>query len=92
MYYVSRVLGCLALLGLALAASFSFRLAQASAEFGRRSPEAVARALEILPHSTDYLSLRALQLEYDGEASAALLELDSREVQFLSLSAAEWKY
>ena len=27
-----------------------------------------------------------------GTPSAALLELDSREVQFLSLSAAEWKY
>jgi tetratricopeptide (TPR) repeat protein len=74
MYYVSRVLGCVALLGLALAAFFSFRLAQASAEFNRRSPESVARALEILPHNTDYLSLRALQLEYDGENSAPLLE------------------
>jgi uncharacterized protein len=27
-----------------------------------------------------------------GTPSAALLELDSREVQFLTLSAAEWKY
>ena len=74
MYYVSRVLGFFALLGLALGAFFSFRLAQASAEFNRRSPESVARALEILPHNTDYLSLRALQLEYDGENSALLLE------------------
>ena len=74
MYYVSRVLGCFALLGLALAAFFSFRLAQASAEFSRHSPESVARALEILPHNIDYLSLRALQLEYDGENSAPLLE------------------
>jgi tetratricopeptide (TPR) repeat protein len=74
MYYVYRVLGCLALLGLALAAFFSVRLAQASAEFSRRSPESVARALEILPYNTDYLSLRALQLEYEGEASAPLLE------------------
>src|SRR5579863_2792028 len=74
MYYASRVLGCFALLGLALAAFFSFRLAQASSEFDQRSPESVARALEILPHNTGYLSLRALQLEYDGEDSAALLE------------------
>jgi hypothetical protein len=74
MYYVSRVLGCFALLGLALAAFFSFRLAQASAEFGRRSPESVARASEILPYNTDYLSLRALQLEYDGENPAPVLE------------------
>lgn len=74
MYYVSRVLGCLALLGLSLAAFFSVRLAQASAEFGRRSPESVAHALEILPYNTDYLSLRALQLEYEGENSAPLLE------------------
>jgi hypothetical protein len=74
MYYVRRVLGCFALLGLALAAFFSFRLSQASAEFSRHSPESVARALEILPHNFDYLSLRALQLEYDGENSAPLLE------------------
>ena len=74
MYYVSRVLGCFALLGLALAAFFSFRLAQASAEFGRGSPESVAHALEILPRNTDYLSLRALQLEYDGGNAAPLLE------------------
>jgi tetratricopeptide (TPR) repeat protein len=74
MYYASRVLGCFALLGLALAAFFSFRLARASAEFSRGSPEAVARALEILPRNTDYLSLRALQLEYDGANPAPLLE------------------
>jgi hypothetical protein len=74
MYYVSRILGCFALLALALAAYFSFRLARASAEFGRRSPESVARALEILPRDTDYLSLRALQLEYDGGNPAPLLE------------------
>lgn len=74
MYYVSRLLGCFALLGLALAAFFSFRLAQASAEFSRGSPESVARALEILPLNTDYLSLRALQLEYEGGNPATLLE------------------
>jgi hypothetical protein len=74
MYYVSRVLGCFALLGLALAGFFSFRLAQASAEFSRGSPESAARALQILPLDTDYLSLRALQLEYDGENPAPLLE------------------
>src|SRR5579864_4481947 len=74
MYYVSRVFGCFALLGLALAAFFSFRLAQASAEFSRGTPESVARALEILPRNIDYLSLRALQLEYDGANPAALLE------------------
>ena len=85
MYYVSRFLGCLALLGLSLAAFFSVRLAQASAEFGRRSPESVARALEILPYNTDYLSLRALQLEYDGEDSASLLE---RAVVVAPLSSA----
>jgi tetratricopeptide (TPR) repeat protein len=85
MYYVSRVLGCLALLGLSLAAFFSVRLAQASAEFGRRSPESVARALEILPYNTDYLSLRALQLEYEGEDSAPLLE---RAVVVAPLSSA----
>ena len=74
MYYASRIFGCLALLGLAFAAFFSFRLAQASAEFSQGSPESVARALEILPRNTDYLSLRALQLEYDGGNAAPLLE------------------
>jgi hypothetical protein len=74
MYYVSRVLGCFALLGLTLAAFFSLRLAQASAEFNRGSPESVARALEILPLNAEYLSLRALQVEYDGGDSSPLLE------------------
>jgi hypothetical protein len=63
MYYVSRVFGLLALLGIALAAFFSIRLAQASAEFDHRTPESVARALEILPRNTEYLLLRSLQLD-----------------------------
>ena len=85
MYYVSRILGCFALVGLALAAFFSFRLAQASTEFSRHSPESVAHALEILPRNTEYLSLRTLQLEYDGENPAPLLE---RAAALNSLSSA----
>jgi GMP synthase-like glutamine amidotransferase len=38
---------------------------------------------------------RILIIDYGSQFTqliAALLELDSREVQFLTLSAAEWKY
>jgi hypothetical protein len=85
MYYVSRVLGLLALLGIALAAFFSIRLAQASAEFDHRTPESVARALEILPRNTEYLLLRSLQLDYGGENASPLLE---RAAAIDSLSSA----
>jgi hypothetical protein len=56
MYYVSRVLGCFALLGLALAAFFSVRLAQAAAEYNRRSPESVAALKFCLTTPTIFLA------------------------------------
>ena len=74
MYYGPRILGGLALAGLTLAAFFSIRLALASAAFRRGSPESAARAVALLPKNAEYLSLRALQLEYDGENVERLLE------------------
>lgn len=71
MYYVWRIVAVLALLA---AGWFSIRLAMADACFRRGTPESVARAVEILPDNTDYLALRALQIEYDGLDSTPLLE------------------
>jgi tetratricopeptide (TPR) repeat protein len=73
-YYVSRVVTVAALLLLIAAAVFSIRLAMADAAFRKQTPEGVARALEILPDRASYLLLRALQLDYDGADSTALLE------------------
>src|SRR5450631_2222523 len=56
-----------------LAASwFSIRLAQADAAF--RHPESVGRAVALMPDNAEYLSLQALQLEYNGLDSAPLLK------------------
>jgi tetratricopeptide (TPR) repeat protein len=74
MYYVSRLFLAAALLALFAAAWFSIRLAQADTAFRKRAPESVARAAAILPRNTEYLAFRALQLEYDGQDSTALLE------------------
>lgn len=60
------------LLGVAM--WFSIHLAMADAQFQLRTPESVARAIEIEPRNTDYLALRALQLEYDGADPTAVLE------------------
>ncbi len=57
---------------------YSVRLAVADAAFRKQTPEGVARALEILPDRASYLLLRALQLEYDGVDSTALLERAAR--------------
>ena len=50
----------------------------ADAAFRKQTPEGVARALEILPDRASYLLLRALQLDYDGVDSTALLERAAR--------------
>ena len=50
----------------------------ADAAFRKHTPEGVARALEILPDHGSYLLLRALQLDYDGVDSTALLERAAR--------------
>jgi tetratricopeptide (TPR) repeat protein len=77
-YYVSRVVTVAALLILIAAAVYSIRLAIADAAFRKQTPEGVARALEILPDRANYLLLRALQLDYDGVDSMALLERAAR--------------
>lgn len=69
-----RLAALISLLPLAAAAWFSIHLAAADARFQRRTPESVARAIAIEPRNTDYLALRALQLDYDGADSTPLLE------------------
>ena len=66
MYYVSRISAALSVLALLAASWFSLRLAQADANFRRRTMESVARASAIMPRNTEYLAFRALQLDYDG--------------------------
>ncbi len=77
-YYVSRVVTVAVLLILIVAAVYSIRLAMADAAFRRQTPEGVARAVEIFPDRATYLLLRALQLDYDGVDSTALLERAAR--------------
>jgi hypothetical protein len=49
-------------------------LAFADFYFRENTPQGVARATALLPRKTEYLSLRALQVEYEGGDSRALLE------------------
>ncbi|HEY2843051.1 MAG TPA: hypothetical protein VGJ09_05345 [Bryobacteraceae bacterium] len=74
MYYVQRALVILTLLAMAAAAWWSIRLARADAAYRQGSPAAVARALELTPENTAYLSTLALQAEYSGQDPAPLLE------------------
>jgi hypothetical protein len=74
MYYVSRIAGALALAALGLAIWFSIVLARADSYFRAGTPETVRRAVEIAPRKTEYLALRALQLDYEGVDSTALTE------------------
>jgi hypothetical protein len=74
MHYIARLTGLLAALGLALAAGFSILLAVADFDFRANTPQGVERAVALLPLNTAYLSLRALQVEYDGGDSRTLLE------------------
>jgi hypothetical protein len=71
MYYILRVTAVLVLLA---AAGWSVLLAGADAAFREGTPEGVARAMERMPNNTAYLALGALQAEYDGRDSTALLE------------------
>jgi tetratricopeptide (TPR) repeat protein len=77
-YYVSRILAVAALFVIVISAVYSIRLAMADAAFRTHTPEGVARALEISPNNVNYLLLRALQLDYDGADSTALLERAAR--------------
>lgn len=74
MNYINGLAALILLPPLAAAAWFSIHLAAADAQFQRRTPESVARAIAIEPRNTDYLALRALQLDYDGADSTPLLE------------------
>jgi hypothetical protein len=74
MYYVSRISGSLALLALGGAVWFSIVLARADFYFREGTPEKVLRATEIAPRNTEYLALRALELDYDEADSRALTE------------------
>ena len=75
---MSRIFAVAALLVIAISAVYSIRLAMADAAFRKHTPEGVARALQISPNNINYLLLRALQLEYDGADSTALLERAAR--------------
>ncbi len=72
MYYVSRIAGGIALAAIGIAVWFSIVLARADWYFRAATPERVARAVEIAPRNTEYLALRALQLDYDGADSRAI--------------------
>jgi hypothetical protein len=74
MYYVARLFPLLLLAPLAAAAWFSVHLALADRQFQQHTPESISRAIQIEPRNTEYLALRALQLDYDGADSTALLE------------------
>jgi hypothetical protein len=84
MMYLHRLVALICLAPLTIAAWFSIHLASADAQFLHHTPESVARAIAIEPHNTDYLSLRALQLDYDGADSTPLLE---RAAQLSPLSS-----
>lgn len=74
MYYVSRFSGVIGLIALGIAVWYSIVLARADSFFRAGTPEKVQRAAEIEPRNTEYLALRALQIEYDGGDSTALTE------------------
>jgi len=66
--------GAVALAALGVAVWFSIVLARADSYFRESTPASVQRAVEIAPRNTEYLALRALQLDYDGADSTALTE------------------
>jgi hypothetical protein len=57
---------------------FSIQLARADAESRKGTAAGVARAVELAPLDTAYLSLQALQVEYAGGDADALLERIAR--------------
>jgi|SRR5579872_3632249 len=71
MYYALRILTYVALAG---AAWWSIRLARADAAFRQRTPQNVARAVELEPENGEYLAALALQAEYSGQDSTPLLD------------------
>jgi hypothetical protein len=73
MYYMSRALRPILLAPLLAGAWFSVHLSRADQQFQQHTPESVARAVEMEPRNTEYLALRAIQLDYNGDDSTALL-------------------
>ena len=71
---LARIAGLAALAALGIAVWFSIVLARADSYFRQATPASVERAVEIAPRNTEYLALRALQLDYDGADSTALTE------------------
>jgi hypothetical protein len=71
MYYISRIFGTVTLAALGIAVWFSIVLARADYYF---RTDTVQRSAEIAPRNTEYLALRALQLNYEGADSRSLLE------------------
>ena len=70
MYYISRIFAAMTLAALGIVVWFSIVLARADYYF---RADKVQRAMEIAPRNTEYLAQRALQLDYDGGDSRALL-------------------
>lgn len=68
-----KAAGVLALGVMAGAGWFSIELARADAAFRQGTPEGVARAVELAPWNTAYLSLQALQTDYAGGDATPLL-------------------
>ena len=65
---------CITLAALAIAAWWSIRLERADAAFHRRTPQDIARAIELAPGNTAYLATLALQADYSGQDSTPILE------------------
>ena len=72
MPYLARIAGAAALASMGIALWYSTVLARADQYFREATPASVQRAVEIAPRNTEYLALRALQLDYDGADSTAL--------------------
>jgi hypothetical protein len=74
MYYVYAVVATVVCVTLLAAAWLSIRLATADAAFRLHTPSGVARAVELTPRNTEYLLTQAVQLDYEGGDSTALLQ------------------
>src|SRR5256885_1041822 len=74
MYYWRLTAAVLMLSTLVVAAWYSHKVARAQYFFRQQSPEDVEHAIQLDPTNASYLAFRALQLEYDGKDSTALLE------------------
>jgi hypothetical protein len=81
MYYISRITGVIVLIALGIAVWFSIVLARADLYFRVGKVE---RAMEIAPGNTEYLTQRALEVDYDGGDSRAMLEKIAKLIPYSS--------